>query len=154
MKRTQNMIMGTKNGLLALALGGVLAMGGLPVASTAWAADGGAVEEKDPREVELPTIIMPISRNERLVNYLFVTFRMKLSPKADPWKIRDDAHYGRDALVRIVHKVDMTDPENLKDFDRSKIESDIIPAMEKVYGKGVIEKMWPEYLDSQKVAVR
>lgn len=115
-------------------------------------AEGEAQEkgEKDPREVELPTIIMPVSKDGRLVNYLFVTFRMLMGDKVNPWKIRDKAHYGRDALVRVVHKVDMTNHDNYRDFDRAKIESDIIPALEAVYGEGTIEKMWPEYLDSHK----
>jgi hypothetical protein len=108
----------------------------------------------DPREVELPAIVMPISVDGKLVNYLFVTLKVRVTAKADPWKIRDKAHVARDALVRAVHITPMTDPNNLKDFDRRKMQTVLKPALDRAFGAGTIESMRVIQLDSIKQVVR
>lgn len=120
----------------------------------AYAEDKPVADGIDPREVELPAIVMPISVDGKLVNYLFVTLKVRVAPKADPWKIRDKAHVARDALVRAVHATPMTDPNNLKDFDRRKMQTVLKPALDRAFGAGTIESMRVIQLDSIKQVVR
>jgi hypothetical protein len=54
--------------------------------------------------------VTPVVRDGKLVNYLFVTVRVDLSSKANIMKVRDRAHFLRDALLKASHRNALADP--------------------------------------------
>lgn len=75
-----------------------------------------AKEEEGPttssRSMDAPYLAVPVVREGRLVNYLFVSLRIEISPQVDLWRTRERAHFLRDALVRASHATDLADPQN------------------------------------------
>jgi hypothetical protein len=75
-----------------------------------------AKEEEGPsttaRSMDAPYLAVPVVREGRLVNYLFVSLRIEIAPGVDLWRTRERAHFLRDALVRASHSTDLADPEN------------------------------------------
>jgi hypothetical protein len=96
------------------------------LAGLANAAGGGGHGEKAPakageegedatmssRSMDAPYLAVPVVRNRQLVNYLFVSLRIEITPQVDLWQTRERAHFLRDALVRASHANDLVDPEN------------------------------------------
>jgi hypothetical protein len=73
-------------------------------------------EEGEPatsaRSMDAPYLAVPVVREGRLVNYLFVSLRIEISPQVDLWRTRERAHFLRDALVRASHSNDLADPHD------------------------------------------
>ena len=95
--------------LLAFA-GPALAAGGSGGGSNA--ANEAAEEATNPRIIDAPHIVVPVLRNGRLTNYLFVFLRLEIAPNMDVWAARDRAQFLRDALVRASHRGQLADPQN------------------------------------------
>lgn len=55
------------------------------------------------RTMEAPYIAVPVTREGRLVNYLFVSVRFEIALGVDLWRTRERAQFLRDALVRAAH---------------------------------------------------
>ena len=55
------------------------------------------------RTMDAPYVAVPVVRDGRLVNYLFVSIRFEIAPGVDLWRTRERAHFLRDALVRACH---------------------------------------------------
>jgi hypothetical protein len=72
--------------------------------------DGG--EELSSRSMDAPYIAVPVVREGRLVNYLFVSVRVEIAQGVDLWRTRERAQFLRDALVRASHANDLADPSN------------------------------------------
>ena len=54
--------------------------------------------------INVSPVAIPIIVDGRLVNYVFVTVKVVLTPSADPLTYRDKEPYFRDALVRAAHR--------------------------------------------------
>jgi hypothetical protein len=64
------------------------------------------------RTMDAPYLAVPVVRGGRLVNYLFVSLRIQISPRVDLWRTREKAQFLRDALVRASHANDLADPND------------------------------------------
>jgi hypothetical protein len=64
------------------------------------------------RSMDAPYLAVPVVRDGQLVNYLFVSLRIEISPQVDLWRTREQAHFLRDALVRASHASDLADPND------------------------------------------
>lgn len=64
------------------------------------------------RTMDAPYLAVPVVRDGQLVNYLFVSIRIQISPSVDLWRTRERAHFLRDALVRASHAHDLSSPNN------------------------------------------
>ena len=69
-------------------------------------------EQQSARSMDAPYLAVPVVRDGQLVNYLFVSIRIEISPNVDVWQTRERAHFLRDALVRASHGNDLADPED------------------------------------------
>ncbi|MGE3142822.1 MAG: hypothetical protein AB7L65_05840 [Hyphomonadaceae bacterium] len=78
-------------------------------AARAETAHGAAAASDASRSMDAPYIAVPVVRNGVLVNYLFVTLRVDISPSVDLWRTREKAHFLRDALIRTAHNTPMAD---------------------------------------------
>ena len=64
------------------------------------------------RTMDAPYLAVPVIRDGRLVNYLFVSLRIQISPRVDLWRTREKAQFLRDALVRASHANALADPND------------------------------------------
>lgn len=118
--------------LLSLALVSVLSL----------SAPARASEEKKgeapPPALDLTPIGLPIVWEGKLVNYVFVTLHMPLSPRADAAKIRDKAPYFRDALVRASHRTPFVRPWDFTHIDRQAVTAVMMREGARIAGPGAI----------------
>jgi hypothetical protein len=61
-----------------------------------------------------------VVRDGRLVNYLFVSARFDISPSVDLWHTREQAHFLRDALVRVAHSTPLADANDPNLLDQAR----------------------------------
>ncbi len=96
-------------------------MPGLAQRIAAAVAGHGAAKEKgkaeegaatSSRSMDAPYLAVPVVRDGRLVNYLFVSIRIEIAPAVDLWRTRERAQFLRDALVRASHANDLADPHD------------------------------------------
>lgn len=74
---------------------------------------GGAAksgETESSRAMDVMNLIVPVVREGRLVNYVFINARIQLAAGVDIWKARDKGHFLRDALLKAVHRQSIIDP--------------------------------------------
>lgn len=99
-----------------LALTASALVAGLAYASGPSGAEKAEQEETAPgasaRSMDAPYLAVPVVRDGQLVNYLFVSVRIEISPSVDLWRTREQAHFLRDALVRASHANDLADPDD------------------------------------------
>jgi hypothetical protein len=62
--------------------------------------------------MDAPYLAVPVVRDGRLVNYLFVSIRVEIAAGVDLWRTRERAHFLRDALVRASHANDLASAED------------------------------------------
>jgi hypothetical protein len=101
---------------IAMALIASTLLGGLAVAR-AEEHGGGAAEPHAQggdvtRTMDAQYLAVPVVRDGRLVNYLFVSIRIQIAPGVDLWRTREKAQFLRDALVRASHANALADPND------------------------------------------
>jgi len=89
------------------------------LASTMLAGHSAAVAQPSTQEadsgrtMDAAYIAVPVVRDGRLVNYLFVTVRVDIASGVDLWRTREKAHFLRDALVRAAHATPLASTERV-----------------------------------------
>ncbi len=76
--------------------------------------------EDNGRGVEIPTVVTPVFEDGRLLNYIFVHARLIVKKGLDPWKVRDQSHILRDAMIRAAHHESLADPSDPRVLDRDR----------------------------------
>ena len=66
-----------------------------------------------PRTIEMSQVAMPVTREGRLLTYLFVTIRVDVAEGVDIWVTRERNHFLRDAVVRAAYRQPMANPDRL-----------------------------------------
>ncbi|MEZ6021918.1 MAG: hypothetical protein R3C16_00500 [Hyphomonadaceae bacterium] len=98
--------------------------GGHGASSSGGHGSSGGEEGEEPaasaRSMDAPYLAVPVVRDGQLVNYLFVSIRIEISPNVDLWRTREQAHFLRDALVRASHSNDLADPVNSNLLNESR----------------------------------
>jgi hypothetical protein len=97
-----------------------LAFVGLAVAP-AWAESSAA--PGDDQSVTLSPVALPIVVDGRVINYVFVTAKVLLKPRADQIVLRDKEPYFRDALVRDAHRSPFVLPHDFNRIDEGKLKA-------------------------------
>ena len=116
---------------LAFTLASALALGGAPVR----AADTG---KPAVNRVDLNKVGLPVVWRGRLVNYVFVTVRLRLAPGRDGEALRAKEPYFRDALVRLGHRTPFGDGPDLSHVDERAIDAAMLREAQRVAGPGAI----------------
>lgn len=108
--------------MLASTLLAGLALASPPAHEKSKGGEGAAGGEAAPstRSMEAPYLAVPVVRNGQLVNYLFVSIRIEISPQVDLWRTRERAQFLRDALVRASHANDLSDPNNVNALNEAR----------------------------------
>ena len=90
-----------------------------------------------------PTVLMspvalPVVAGGQLVNYVFVTIRLGLSPSADAVKLRAMEPYFRDALVRAGHRTPFTRADNYTVLDDARLKAVLLREANAIAGAGMV----------------
>jgi hypothetical protein len=107
------------------------------IAGAAVAQEGGTPPPPSPTVLMSP-LALPIVVDGQLVNYVFVTLRLRLSPNADSLKMRAMEPYFRDALVRYGHRKPFVRPDNYTVLDDDKLKAAVLSQAAALVGPGMI----------------
>lgn len=96
----------------------------------------------EPPPTPSPTLLMnptplPVTRQGRLVNYIFVTLRLSVRPGADMVKIRAKEPFFRDALVRAAARTDLAQADGVH-VDLDKLRAQMLREASAIAGPGQI----------------
>lgn len=105
--------------IVSTLLAGLASAAGSP-AKDKGKAEEGEGEQLSSRSMDAPYLAVPVVRDGVLINYLFVSIRVEISPSVDLWQTREKAHFLRDALVRASHANNLADPENNNALDEAR----------------------------------
>jgi hypothetical protein len=75
------------------------------------------------RAVTLSPVAMPIIVDRQVVNYVFVTARVLLTPQADQFALRDKEPFFRDALVRAAYRTPFLLNGDYNHIDEAKLKA-------------------------------
>ena len=103
--------------MIASTLMAGLAAANPPAAKTA-SAEG--AEAGSGRTMDAPYLAVPVVRDGRLVNYLFVSVRFEIAQGVDLWRTREQAHFLRDALVRACHANQLASADDPNALDQAR----------------------------------
>jgi len=84
------------------------------------------------------TAIPVLDAGRRLKNYVFVSVRLNLSPRADALKQRDREPYFRDAIVRAAHRTAFNPPDDWSRLDEARFKAMVMAEAARVAGPGVV----------------
>jgi hypothetical protein len=89
-----------------------------------------------------PTLLMnpaplPVTRNGRLVNYIFVTLRLVCRQGTDMGKIRPKEPFFRDALVRSAARSSLAQPDAVH-LDEARLKAAVMRDAPAIAGPGVV----------------
>jgi len=88
--------------------------------------------------VLMSPVAMPIVVDGKLVNYVFVTIRLRLSPRADAVKLRAMEPYFRDALVRVGHRTPFVRSDNYIRLDDERLKAALLREANAIAGAGMV----------------
>jgi hypothetical protein len=102
------------------------------------AGGNGAPDEASDRLVDMPIIVAPLVVDGELKNYAFVTMQLDIAPGHDPWRVRSQAAYLRDAMLRAAHEQPVNPPHDSGSIDPEIATRVWTAAAERVLGDGVV----------------
>lgn len=100
-------------------------------------ASGGAEKKIDP-QVRMAMVALPVVKDGRVVNYVFVKFKLILSPKADAVKLQAKEPFFRDILVRSAQKSDYWQKGRTDTLDPDLLRKNFLPLLSGHTNKGDI----------------
>ncbi len=112
----------------------------LCVAAPAFASGGEAKDAADP-SVKLASVAIPVFEGRNVVNYLFLSIKINLTPKANQGKLRDMEPYFRNALIRAAHKTSFAMAGRNDKLDEPRFKAVMKAEFLKVGGAGTIESV-------------
>lgn len=71
----------------------------------------------------LSPVAIPIVVDNQVINYIFVTARVLLTPRADQFALRDKEPYFRDALVRAAYRTPFLLKGDYNHIDEAKLKA-------------------------------
>jgi hypothetical protein len=92
------------------------------VAAPAFAGDQPDARPDD-HSVTLSPVALPVIVNGIVVNYVFVTAKVLLSPRADEFTLRDKEPFFRDALVRDAYRTPFLAANDFNRIDEAKLKA-------------------------------
>jgi flagellar basal body-associated protein FliL len=127
-----------KTSLKALILFVILALS-LTMAAPSFANEGGEKKEEggDPY-VKLSQVAIPITNAGQVTNYIYLSIRLNLNPKANMAKLREKEPYFRDALVRTSYKNSFGQKDRDDLLDEARFKAVMLPVFAQVAGPNAI----------------
>ena len=112
----------------------------LILAAPAIAADdkGKDKDKTDGQYVNIAPVALPIIVNGLLINFVFVSVRLNLSPSANVNALRDKEPYFRDALVHTAYRRPFVVPTNYTLIDIPALKARMMEEASRIAGPGAI----------------
>src|SRR5215813_11586726 len=93
-------------------------------------------EKEVARSIDLSGLVFPVfTETGKLKNYLFVNARMLVGPGKDPWKYRNQAHFIRDALIRVAHRISFNAKGDFTKLDEDLAARECLKAANEAVGE-------------------
>lgn len=89
--------------------------------------------------VAISPVGLPVVLDGKVVNYIFVTVRVELSPSANAAKLREREPYFRDALVRAGNRTPFTKTSNYTQIDEAKLKAALMREVPAIAGAGAVK---------------
>jgi len=86
----------------------------------------------------LEPVALPVVVDGKLLNYIFVTLKLELSPKSDGSAVRAKEQFLRDDLVRVGHRTPFTRSDDYNKVDEAKVKAEVLRASRGLVGQGVV----------------
>src|SRR5579871_5690410 len=99
-----------------------------------------AAESVD-QSVELSTVALPVVQDGELVNYVFVSAKLVLTPRADAMALRDKEPFFRDALVRAGHRTPFVRPGDYNHLDDARLKATLFDLASAIAGPGNVQSV-------------
>ena len=124
------------------------------MASAASAAGGGGEKKEEiAADLEILNIPLPVRRNGKLVNYLYISTELTPGPKRDIWKMRESTHFLRENIILAGHRADFSDPANAEKLDTKRAIAMVQSEAAKIYGPGAFTKVDITAVDSKRSGI-
>jgi hypothetical protein len=124
--------------IVTLIAAGLLASSTALAAPSALAGDS-APPKVDDQAVKLSPVGLPIVVEGHVVNYVFVTVVVDLTPSADVIAIREKEPAFRDALVRDAHRTPFVIPGDYNHLDKDKLKAAMFRDAQAIAGARAIK---------------
>ncbi len=101
-----------------------------------------AAADKQPppdQTVTLATTALPLVFDGQVVNYVLVSVKLLLTPRADSFALRDKEPYFRDALVRAAHRTPFVRAGDYNYLDEAKLKAAMYREATAIAGPGNIQ---------------
>jgi hypothetical protein len=123
---------------LAAALSLTLAL----ASSSAFASDvPKSKSEESGQYVAVSPVGLPVVAGGKVVNYIFVTVRIDLSPSANAAKLREREPYFRDALVRAGNRTPFTLASDYTKIDEARLVASMTRDAIAIAGPGAVRSV-------------
>jgi hypothetical protein len=111
----------------------------LVLAAPAHAADEKGKDKKsDGQYVNLSPVALPIIVDGQLINFVFVTVRLNLTPSASVTVMRNKEPFFRDALVHTAYRKPFVVPTNYAQIDVPALKARMMDEATRIAGPNVI----------------
>ena len=92
----------------------------------------------DDHSVTISPVALPVVADGQVVNYVFVTAKVMLNPRADEFALRDKEPFFRDALVRDAYRTPFLVPNDYNRIDEGKLKAALYRDAVAIAGQGVV----------------
>ncbi len=137
----------------ALVLAAALCLTVSPLSAHA-AEEAASTSTSSNKSVEFSGLIMPVSHDGKLINYLFVTAQIEIADGYDQWEFREHAHVYRDLVLREAHKVSVAKPKSPMELDLVLFEQVVKSAFARADMGDAVSGISIVTANSQKVFVK
>jgi hypothetical protein len=88
--------------------------------------------------VNIAPVALPVIADGQLINFVFVTLKLNLTPSANMVALRDREPFFRDALVRTAYRQPFTVPTSYTTIDVPALKSRMMAEATRIAGPGAI----------------
>jgi hypothetical protein len=122
----------------------ILLMSSAPV----WAGEA-AAPKVDDQTVRLSPVGLPIIVDGRVVNYVFATIVVDLTPGADVIALREKEPDFRDALIREAHRAPFVVPGDYNHLDEAKLKAVMLKDASAIAGPHLVRAIEVQNVQAQ-----
>ena len=124
---------------------------GLTTAQLTPAFAAGGEKSASNKTIDLSGLVLPVEQDDKLINYLFVSAMVTVSPDYDHWEVREHAHDYRDMILKEAHKHPVGLEGKPMQLDKEEFEALIKKVFDKKLGPNSVSHIEIMAVDSQKI---
>jgi hypothetical protein len=94
--------------------------------------------KKPSSSVLMSPVALPVIVDGKLANYIYITLRLNLAPKADSGKLREKEPFFRDALLRAAYRSPLHKADDPNSLDPIKLRVAVMRESAAIAGPGQV----------------